>query len=122
MPKPSTSPNAQHEKALSEKAYKKIHKLLKEGLQVEKLLCYGFPLGTLLIKIKSPLIPLISKIPKLDVKEWTEISGIYRPLEQRFHSVLNILIKVILPIQLKLQNLFLNRDVGHGYLVVASKK
>jgi hypothetical protein len=65
--------------------------------------------------------PLIHK-PEEDVKRLTELSGIYRPLEHRFRAVLNVLVKVILPIQLKLQNLFLNRDIGHGYLVLASKK
>ncbi|MEM2673331.1 MAG: class I SAM-dependent methyltransferase, partial [Candidatus Bathyarchaeia archaeon] len=95
-----------------------IHKLLNCKLQVKKLLCYGFPFGTIISLIIAPFIPKL----KGSINNRTKLSGIYRPLEERLPLIFNIIIKLMLPIQLKLQNLFLDKDFGHGYLIVASMR
>jgi SAM-dependent methyltransferase len=95
-----------------------VAKLKSNGFRVRVIWCYGFPFGNLLLPLRSLAA---SWMPKMTTQERTEISGTFRPLEDRFRRILVIAFKVLLPLQLRIQEHFLETDIGNGYVVVAEK-
>jgi len=96
-----------------------VTKLPRTGFTVLTIWNYGFPLSNFLFPLRSFAAHRISST---SMKERTAISGTYHPLEQRFRPLLDLITKVVLPLQLWLQGFFLDRDFGIGYVVLAQKK
>jgi len=80
---------------------------------------YGFPLGLLLYALKSLIAPDLTYLSK---KQRSSISTQSRIIDQKLNPLIVAVSLLLLPIQLRLQNRFVESDLGDGYVVMALKK
>jgi SAM-dependent methyltransferase len=105
-----------------------IEMLKNAGLEVEHFECYGFPLANMIDPLRSRI--RASEIARDDRKDnnherdkATAQSGTNRKTETRMYPLLKSLPgRLIMDMAFRIQTLFLNMDLGNGYLVVARKK
>lgn len=95
-----------------------FQKLWKNGLRSELIWCYGFPFSNILGPVRSVTAP---ELRSLRMKEKTEISGVHRPVEERYRPLVSFITGFLLPVQLWLQDRFLLSELGDGYLVLATR-
>jgi len=104
-----------------------IEKLKNAGLQIERFECYGFPLANILDPLRSRMhsAEMARDEQKTNHKTDTATaqSGTNRRTETKMYPLLKSLPgKLIMYTAFRIQTLFLNRDMGNGYLAVARKK
>jgi SAM-dependent methyltransferase len=95
------------------------------GLQVDHILCYGFPVANLMERIAAPIYARqlsASKRAEIDKAERTGESGSDRRLLTRLWPVYKVFpARNILQSILALQRRFLRSDKGIGYIMIARK-
>lgn len=96
----------------------------KAGLVVESCECYGFPLANLIEKISVPLYSgtIIKEAggARADRQMNNDRSGIDRRHELRIYPLMSSFLgRFVLGSLLAVQGLFVDRDLGNGYLVRA---
>jgi len=93
----------------------------KNGLQVERIMSYGFPLANLIEPIRAWHHGRLLK-KEITKKEGSDQSGISRSLEKKLYPFYSNFISVFfMKVAFGLQQLFLNTDLGTGYLVQAKR-
>jgi SAM-dependent methyltransferase len=96
------------------------------GLTVKRCECYGFPLANMLDPLRSRMHA--AQLTRDDHKDTqhssaTARSGTDRKREKRMYPLLKSLPgRLIMSLAFRTQALFLNTELGNGYLVVAEKK
>jgi SAM-dependent methyltransferase len=95
------------------------------GLQVESILCYGFPVANLMERVVAPIYARqlsVSTRATIDKAEQTGASGSDRRLLTRLWPFYRTFpIRHILTAVLALQRRFLASDRGIGYIMIARK-
>ena len=94
-------------------------KLVAAGFQPPRILCYGFPLGMVLKKMRTHVAAHKLRRDARSRQERTEASGVERKQWKSARWILNDF--CFLPFNL-LQMLFLHTDLGDGYIAVAPKR
>ena len=99
------------------------------GFDVVEIECYGFPLATILELVRAKYYKKLVKreqnkgLTATEKSDRTLRSGIDRPLEVRFYSFESGWIGTrLLRFSCWLQDLFLETDLGIGYLVLARRQ
>jgi len=95
----------------------------KSGFQVEKVMSYGFPLANIIEPIRAwHHGRLLKEKEDTSLEENTNQSGISRSLEKKLYPFYSNFISVFfMQVAFGLQQLFLNTDLGTGYLVQAKR-
>ncbi|MDX8549516.1 methyltransferase domain-containing protein [Methanospirillum sp. J.3.6.1-F.2.7.3] len=98
-----------------------IKLLHSSGFEVEKLLCYGFPLSNILTIPLNYFYrrPQYNKVKHLDNEEKTLASGHLRIKDYKYRKIVPFSIVYIFSL---IQRLFYNTNLGLGYVVIAKKR
>jgi 2-polyprenyl-3-methyl-5-hydroxy-6-metoxy-1,4-benzoquinol methylase len=99
-----------------------INLLERNGFEIEKFYCSGFPFMTFLKMFleKTFYKKKINDVKKMSLEDKTKQSGLEREAEFKYKKA-NIRIMEILNFFSKVQRLFYNMDLGVNYIVLAKK-
>lgn len=106
-----------------------ISLLEREGFEIAHFECYGFPLADIIQPLRAAIYSRQLRRSEAaagsmhDRKDGTAVSGVRRVTETRLWPVQASWLGVgMLRLFLWLQELFLNTDLGGGYIVIGKKK
>jgi len=105
-----------------------VETLEAAGLEIERCECYGFPLANMIAPFRSRMHAAEMARDNQEGNDHkrdsaTTQSGTNRKTETRMYPLLKSLPgRLLMDMAFRLQTLFLNMDLGNGYLVVARKK
>lgn len=99
----------------------------ESGFEIEKFECYGFPLANIIEPFRARMharqLKQKNSIDGADRKENNDASGVSRSTETTLYPLLCSWFGVmVMKTAYFLQDIFLGRDVGNGYIVRAKKK